>query len=38
MPLTERPHLEDRIRSTLRRFFRKVLDRDPIVMPLVIEV
>lgn len=38
MPATERPHLEDRIRSTLRRFFRKVLDRDPIVLPLVIEV
>jgi ribonuclease J len=38
MPEEERPHLEDRIRSTLRRFFRKVLDRDPIVLPLVIEV
>lgn len=30
--------LEERIRSSLRRFFRKVLERDPIVMPLVVRV
>ena len=30
--------LEERSRSTLRRFFRKILDRDPIVMPLIIKV
>ncbi|MFP4317045.1 MAG: ribonuclease J [Desulfovibrionales bacterium] len=28
--------LKDRIRSSLRRFFRKVLERDPIVVPVVI--
>ncbi len=28
--------LKERIRSSLRRFFRKVLDRDPVVVPLVI--
>lgn len=28
--------LRERIRSALRRFFRKVLDRDPVVVPLVI--
>ncbi len=27
--------LQDRIRSSLRRFFRKILDRDPIVVPVV---
>jgi ribonuclease J len=30
--------LGDRIHSSLRRFFRKVLDRDPIVVPIVIQV
>ena len=30
--------LKERIRSSLRRFFRKVLDRDPVVVPLVISV
>ena len=30
--------LEERIRSSLRRFFRKVLDRDPIVIPLVVQI
>ncbi len=30
--------LKERIRSTLRRFFRKVLDRDPVVVPLVIQL
>ena len=38
LPPKERGTLEDRIRATLRRFFRKVLDRDPIVLPLVIKV
>jgi ribonuclease J len=28
-------YLQDRIRSTLRRFFRKVLERDPVVVPMV---
>jgi ribonuclease J len=27
--------LQDRIRSTLRRFFRKVLERDPVVLPVI---
>ncbi|BDQ35377.1 ribonuclease J [Pseudodesulfovibrio portus] len=30
--------LKERIRSALRRFFRKVLGRDPVVVPLVISV
>ncbi len=30
--------LKDRIRSSLRRFFRKVLDRDPVVLPLVMMI
>ncbi|RQD56940.1 ribonuclease J [Desulfonatronovibrio magnus] len=30
--------LEEKARSTLRRFFRKILDRDPIVIPLIIKV
>lgn len=30
--------LKERIRSSLRRFFRKVLDRDPVVLPLVMTV
>ncbi len=30
--------LQDNIRSSLRRFFRKVLDRDPIVVPVVTAV
>ena len=30
--------LKERIRSTLRRFFRKVLERDPVVVPLVIQL
>lgn len=32
------PRLSDRIRSSLRRFFRDVLGRDPIVMPIVTQV
>ncbi|MCA1743217.1 MAG: ribonuclease J [Desulfovibrionales bacterium] len=30
--------LEEKTRSTLRRFFRKILERDPIVIPLIIKV
>jgi ribonuclease J len=30
--------MEDRIRQSLRRFFRNVLDRDPIVVPIVVRV
>ena len=30
--------LKERIRSSLRRFFRKVLDRDPVVVPLVLSL
>lgn len=30
--------LQERIRSSLRRFFRKVLDRDPVVVPVVMAV
>ncbi len=30
--------LKERIRSSLRRFFRKILDRDPVVVPVVIEI
>ncbi len=30
--------LKDRIRSSLRRFFRKILDRDPVVVPVVISL
>lgn len=30
--------LSDRIRSSLRRFFRKILDRDPIVVPVITAV
>ena len=30
--------LKERIRSALRRFFRKVLGRDPVVIPLVISL
>ncbi len=30
--------LEEKSRSTLRKFFRKILDRDPIVIPLIIKV
>ena len=37
-PNSEPYKLEERIRSALRRFFRKVLERDPIVMPLVVRV
>ena len=34
----ETAKLKERIRSALRRFFRKVLGRDPVVVPLVITV
>jgi ribonuclease J len=30
--------LEERIRSSLRRFFKKLLGRDPVVVPLVIDI
>jgi ribonuclease J len=34
----ETQKLKERIRSALRRFFRKVLGRDPVVVPLVISI
>ena len=34
----ETTKLKERIRSALRRFFRKVLGRDPVVVPLVISI
>lgn len=37
-PNAEAYKLEERIRSSLRRFFRKVLERDPIVIPLIARV
>jgi ribonuclease J len=30
--------LRDRIHSGLRRFFRKIIDRDPVVVPMVMKV
>ena len=30
--------LKERVRGSLRRFFRKVLERDPVVVPLIIAV
>ncbi|WP_291487119.1 hypothetical protein, partial [Desulfovibrio sp.] len=30
--------LQDGIRSSLRRFFRRVLERDPVVVPVVTEI
>jgi ribonuclease J len=30
--------LQDRVRGSLRRFFRKILDRDPIVVPVITAV
>ncbi len=38
IPPGESKKLEEKIRSTLRKFFRKILGRDPIVVPLVIKV
>jgi len=38
VPPGESKKLEEKIRSTLRKFFRKILGRDPIVVPLVIRV
>lgn len=35
IPPGETERLQDRIRSSLRRFFRKVLERDPIVVPVI---
>lgn len=37
-PGAEIGKLEDRIRSGLRRFFRTVLERDPVVIPLIVRV
>ncbi len=31
-------HLQDGIRSSLRRFFRRIMDRDPIVIPIITKV
>ncbi|MGE4552361.1 MAG: ribonuclease J [Desulfovibrionaceae bacterium] len=30
--------LKERVRSTLRRFFRKVLERDPVVVPIILSI
>jgi ribonuclease J len=30
--------LRDRIKSSLRRYFRKTLERDPVIVPLVINI
>ncbi len=38
IPPGEVVKLKDRIRSSLRRFFRKVLERDPVVLPVVIVI
>ncbi len=38
IPPGEVTKLKDRIRSSLRRFFRKVLERDPVVLPVVIVI
>jgi ribonuclease J len=38
IPPGQTKKLKDRIRSTLRRFFRKVLERDPVVVPVVIVI
>jgi len=38
LPPGDETKLKDRIRSSLRRFFRKVLERDPVVVPLVLTV
>jgi ribonuclease J len=37
-PRQDARKMEDRIRQSLRRFFRNVLDRDPIVVPIVVRV
>lgn len=38
VPPGETSKLKERIRSSLRRFFRRVIDRDPVVMPLVMQI
>ena len=38
IPPGQSKKLKDRIRSSLRRFFRKILERDPVVVPLVITI
>ena len=34
-PTHEMEKLQERIRSSLRRFFRKILDRDPVIVPVI---
>ena len=36
VPPGQTQKLEEKVRSTLRRFFRKVLDRDPVVVPVIL--
>lgn len=38
IPPGETDRLKERIRSSLRRFFRRVIERDPVVVPLVMSV
>ncbi|QJT09160.1 ribonuclease J [Oceanidesulfovibrio marinus] len=38
IPPGEETKLKERIRSSLRRFFRKILERDPVVVPLVVVI
>jgi ribonuclease J len=38
LPPDDHEQLKDRIRSQLRRFFRQILGRDPVIVPLVIGV
>ncbi|MGM0611182.1 MAG: MBL fold metallo-hydrolase RNA specificity domain-containing protein, partial [Thermodesulfobacteriota bacterium] len=38
IPPSEPKKMEDRIRSALRRFFRKILERDPVIFPLIVLV
>lgn len=37
-PPSEVAKIKERVRSTLRRFFRKVLERDPVVVPVVLSL
>lgn len=38
IPPGETEKLKERIRSSLRRFFRKVLERDPVVLPMIMVI
>ncbi|XPV75253.1 MAG: ribonuclease J [Desulfovibrio sp.] len=38
VPPGQTKKLEERVRSSLRKFFRKVLERDPVVVPLIISL